>query len=89
MALMSDYRDTDLLGYILGGLIIAISGIAVGVASINTKVADSGNGANKVAVTVPAVVTTPGLQTAPANPSMSEREGREHAPGHSDHVQKD
>jgi hypothetical protein len=85
---MSDYRDTDLLGYILGGLVIAISGIAVGVASTNTKVADSENGANKVAVTVPTVVTKPGLQTSLANPSMSEQKGREHAAGHSDHVQK-
>ncbi len=33
MLIMTDERETDFLAYILCGLIIAISGIAVGVAS--------------------------------------------------------
>ena len=34
---MTDKRETDLLAYILSGFVIAISGIAVGVASTNTN----------------------------------------------------
>ena len=83
--LMGDYRDTDLLAYILGGLVIAISGIAVGVASSNT----SENLPDKAAVTVPTVVTLAVPQTSLANPSVSDRKGRETSPGHGDQVRKD
>jgi hypothetical protein len=48
---MSDTRETDLLAYILSGFVIAISGIAVGVASTNTTVPNS--------ATIPAAVTAP------------------------------
>jgi hypothetical protein len=34
---MTDKRETDLLAYILSGFVIAISGIAVGVASTNSN----------------------------------------------------
>jgi hypothetical protein len=48
---MTDKRETDLLAYILSGFVIAISGIAVGVASTNT----SGGGINaSSAVSAPA-----------------------------------
>jgi hypothetical protein len=42
MRRMTDKRETDLLADILSGFVIAISGIAVGVASTNT----SGGGIN-------------------------------------------
>ncbi len=41
---MTDKRETDLLAYILSGFVIAISGIAVGVASTNSNANTSGGG---------------------------------------------
>jgi hypothetical protein len=42
MRRMTDKRETDLLAYILSGFVIAISGIAVGVASTNTNTSAGG-----------------------------------------------
>jgi hypothetical protein len=41
---MTDKRETDLLAYILSGFVIAISGIAVGVASTNSNANTSSGG---------------------------------------------
>jgi hypothetical protein len=49
---MSDKRETDFLAYILGGFVIAIGGIAVGVASTHTVPKNTGI-TNQTAVTVP------------------------------------
>jgi hypothetical protein len=49
---MTDKRETDLLAYILSGFVVAISGIAVGVASTNTNT--SGAGVISSALTAPA-----------------------------------
>ncbi|HLN49614.1 MAG TPA: hypothetical protein VK251_08875 [Steroidobacteraceae bacterium] len=49
---MSDRRETDFLAYILGGFVIAIGGIAVGVASTN-KAPNSAAMTSQVAVTMP------------------------------------
>ena len=58
---MTDKRETDLLAYILSGFVIAISGIAVGVASTNT----SGGGINtSSAVSAPAATVAPDATSA-------------------------
>jgi hypothetical protein len=52
---MTDKRETDLLAYILSGFVIAISGIAVGVASTTNNNNISGGGASiSSAVSAPA-----------------------------------
>jgi hypothetical protein len=50
---MSDKRETDFLAYILGGLVIAIGGIAVGLSSTNT-VANGVRIADQAAASAPA-----------------------------------
>jgi hypothetical protein len=59
---MSDKRESDFLAYILGGFVIAIGGIAVGVASTNT-VADSGQISDQAAA-------APHASKAPAAPKF-------------------
>ncbi len=49
---MSDRRETDFLAYILAGFVIAIGGIAVGVASTN-NVPNGAGMSNQAAVTMP------------------------------------
>jgi hypothetical protein len=49
---MTDKRETDLLAYILSGFVIAISGIAVGVASTNSNTPGAGVGTSS-AVSAP------------------------------------
>jgi hypothetical protein len=60
---MTDKRETDLLAFILSGFVIAISGIAVGVASTNNNT--SGGGSNtSPAVSAPAATVAPDATSA-------------------------
>jgi hypothetical protein len=59
---MTDSKDSDLLAYILAGFVIAISGIAVGVASTN-PVASSRDGVpDQTAAAAPSPPDVPGTQ---------------------------
>jgi hypothetical protein len=60
---MTHERESDLIAYILAGFIIAISGIAVGVASTHTSDRNSESIDNKAAVTAPAPVSAAKTQT--------------------------
>jgi hypothetical protein len=62
---MADKRETDLLAYILTGFVIAISGIAVGVASTNAAMPSSDTGHNTAIATVPTAAATPAPIRAP------------------------
>jgi hypothetical protein len=53
---MSDRRETDFLAYILAAFVIAIGGIAVGIASTNA--ASSGDSRPAVSAVNPAAVAT-------------------------------
>jgi hypothetical protein len=59
---MADHRETDVLAYILGVLVLAISGIAVGIASATPHGdggSDSQNNANVTLQTPTAAGKTP------------------------------
>jgi hypothetical protein len=60
---MTDKRETDLLAFILSGFVIAISGIAVGVASTNTNTSGGGNNTSS-AVSAPAPAVAPDATSA-------------------------
>jgi hypothetical protein len=55
---MAGNRESDLIAYILGILVIAISAMAVVVASTNTAASSSGSTPNGETVTIPAAVTS-------------------------------
>jgi hypothetical protein len=67
---MTDKRETDLLAYILSGFVIAISGIAVGVASTNIN---TPGGALSTSSTVSAPVSA--VVAADATAALSEDHG--------------
>jgi hypothetical protein len=58
---MTDKRETDLLAYILSGFVVAISGIAVGVASTNTNTSGAGVISSALAPSAPAPDATAAL----------------------------
>jgi hypothetical protein len=57
---MTDSRDSDLLAYILAGFVIAISGIAVGVASTNPAASSRDSIPEKAAIAAPSPSPMPG-----------------------------
>jgi len=68
---MPDKRETDFLAYLLGGFIIAIGGIAVGVASTNT-VPVGDRFSDHTAVTAPTgAAPAPHASKAPAAPEFT------------------
>jgi|APFre7841882630_1041343.scaffolds.fasta_scaffold05019_2 hypothetical protein len=68
---MADKRETDFLAYVLAGFIIAIGGIAVGVASTNT-VPVGGRISDHTAVTAPTgAAPAPHASKAPATPKFT------------------
>ena len=77
---MSDKRETDFLAYVLGVFVIAIAGIAVGVASTNT----ASNGKTRptgVAVAMPAAPATRAANQTAAGPKRlrsQEQRSQEH-----------
>jgi hypothetical protein len=72
---MTDKRETDLLAFILSGFVIAISGIAVGVASTNTNTSGGGNKTSS-AVSAPASADAPASAVAPdATSALTEDHG--------------
>jgi hypothetical protein len=66
---MADHRESDVLAYILGVLVLAISGIAVGIASA-TPHADSGSdNQNNANVTLQTPTAAGKTQNAPQESS--------------------
>jgi hypothetical protein len=56
---MTDSKDSDLLAYILAGFVIAISGIAVGVASTNPAASSRDGATDQAALVAPSPSPTP------------------------------
>jgi hypothetical protein len=51
---MADHRESDVLAYILGALVLAISGVAVGIASMTAPGAGDTDDQSSATVTLPA-----------------------------------
>jgi hypothetical protein len=62
---MTDSKDSDLLAYILAGFVIAISGIAVGVASTNPAASSRDSIPDQAAAVAPTPSPIPGTQEPP------------------------
>jgi hypothetical protein len=62
---MTDSKDSDLLAYILAGFVIAISGIAVGVASTNPAASSRDSISDKAAAVAPPPTPMPGAKESP------------------------
>ena len=67
---MSDKRESDFLAYILGAFVVALGGIAVGVASTNA-VPEGDRRSGPAAVTAPmSAAAEPQASQAPATPAF-------------------